>query len=310
MTSSAFYMLIQSMNQSSGKFPTVDEISKKTGYNQKQIETLLDSFVKNNRLNYKDGKYSFINNNKNITFNLCRVIMGIVAIACILCSVRFTYTFNKLTMPKVWGFILSSSMIVFTSFCFTVREFLLKQNKLRQAKLFVALYIMGVTYSIFTAVAGQYNDYLIQNKSTVQIQLNNAISDKKIQLLNQEKQNYNKQILNYENQIKAQQKIIDNLSESPEKKFEYNNTWKNSIDLINSYNEKINQLTKQISDIDLQLIENTTVENDQDKNIYDWLGKLFHISSGMIQFLISLFPAIFIDLVTPFAIHFTFVDDK
>ena len=310
MTSSAIYMLIHSMYELSGKFPSVEDICRKTGCNKNDIQNVLNHFVKINRLRFENGEYSFINERKKsrLMFNICRAIMAIVAISCILCSIRFTYTFNKLTMPKVWGFILSASMIVFTSFCFTVREYLLNQNKIKQAKLFVGLYIMGVTYSIFTAVAGQYNDYLIQNKNTVQIRLNNAVNDRTIELLEEQKKSYFEQIENYELQIKSQQKIIDNLSESPERKYEYNNTWTNSIELINGYNTKIQELQNEIKIIDSKLIESVNIENDEDKNIYDWLAKLFHINAGMIQFLISLFPAIFIDLITPFAINFAFID--
>lgn len=310
MTSSAMYHLIHSLYQTNKKFPSIDELHRCTNCNKKDIQNVLNYFVENGRLLHVNGQYLFPNETKKkrVMFNLCRIIMAVVAVSCILCSIRFTYSFNKLTMPKTWGFILSSSMIIFTSFCFTVREYLLQQNKKKQATLFIALYVMGVTYSIFTAVAGQYNDYLIQNKTTVQAQLDNAVNEKKMQVLQEQKNNCVAQLNSYKEQIKAQQKIIDNLSESPERKWEYNNTWKQAVASVNSYNERIEILQNKINEVDLQIVENVTVENNSDENIYDWLGKLFNISSSLIQFLISLFPAIFIDLVSPFAISFAFID--
>lgn len=310
MTSSAIYMLIHSMYELNGVFPSVDEICKKTNCAKDAVESVLDYFVKTNKLNYSNGVYSFPNKDKQkkVMFTICRVIMGIVGICCILCSIRFTYSFNKLTMPKLWGFILSASLIIFTSFCFTIREYLLQQGKNKQATLFILLYVMGIFYSIFTAVAGQYNDYLIQNKTTVEAKLNNAINENKLQLLQQQKTSYENQIKNYEKQITAQQNIIDNLSQSPEKKWEYNNTWKNAVALVNDCNSKIEQLQNKVAVIDEQIINSITIETNESKNIYDWIAELFHIPASLIQFLISLFPAIFIDLVSPFAISFAFLE--
>ena len=310
MTSSAIYHLIHSLYQTNKKFPSIDELHKCTNCNKKDIQNVLNYFVENGRLLYVNNQYLFPNETKKkrVMFNLCRIIMAVVAVSCILCSIRFTYSFNKLTMPKTWGFILSSSMIIFTSFCFTVREYLLQQNKKKQATLFIALYVMGITYSIFTAVAGQYNDYLIQNKTTVEAKLNNAINENKLQLLQQQKTSYENQIKNYEKQITAQQNIIDNLSQSPEKKWEYNNTWKQAVALVNNCNIKIEQLQNKVAVIDEQIINSITIETNESKNIYDWIADLFHISSSLIQFIISLFPALFIDIVTPFAISFAFID--
>lgn len=167
---------------------------------------------------------------------------------------------------------------------------------------------MGITYSIFTAVAGQYNNYLIQNKTTVQTQLNNAVNEKKMQVLQEQKNNCVAQLNSYKEQMKAQQKIIDNLSESPERKWEYNNTWKQSVASVNSYNSKIEELNEKIIDVDTQILNSVTIQTNEDKNIYDWISELFHIPASLIQFLISLFPAIFIDLVSPFAISFAFLE--
>ena len=57
--------------------------------------------------------------------------------------------------------------------------------------------------------------------------------------MQQQKTSYENQIKNYEKQITAQQNIIDDLSQSPEKKWEYNKTWKNAVALVNDCNSKI-----------------------------------------------------------------------
>lgn len=151
MTSSAIYHLIHSLYQTNKKFPSVDELHKCTNCNKKDIQNVLNYFVENGKLLYVNGQYLFPNETKKkrVMFTMCRIIMAVVAISCISCSIRFTYSFNKLTMPKTWGFILSSSMIIFTSFCFTVREYLKQQgkNKLLYLSLFM-LWALLIPFSL------------------------------------------------------------------------------------------------------------------------------------------------------------------
>lgn len=317
MTSSQLYKLIYDLYKKHGGFPPIWVISKESGCTAESVEKCLQHFVATKKIIYKNNLYWFPEQldkelkidkptNKFSMLVLCRIVMGIIGISCIVCSIRFTYSFNKLNMPRLWGFILSSAIAIFTSFCFTIREYLKQDKKNFQANLFIVLYLMGVSYSIFTAVAGQYNDYLINNKNTVEIKRIESINDKKYELLSEEKSRYLKQVEKLNNQIESQQKIIDNLSESPERKFEYNNTWKQTLNIISDLQNQVDELEDKISNIDFELISSVVTDSNESKNIFDWIADLFKISPDIIQFIISLFPAIFIDLVSPFAIMFAF----
>lgn len=315
MTSSQLFSIIKNLKEKNKQFPDVELISKESNCTVSAVKKVLEYYVENGKLIKEGELYDFpkvkeeveIKQAVSIMYYICRIIMGIVGISCILCSVRFTYNFNKLTMPSFWGFILSVSLIIFTSFCFTVRSFLREQGKITQGRLFILLYAMGIIYSIFTAVAGQYNDYLVNNEKTIQAQVNEKVSDEKISLLKSEKERLLLQIENCQKQVEAQQKIIDDLSTSPERKFEYNNTWKQTNSIMIEYMNRAENYQNRINEIDEQLIESSNTVQNKERNIYDWISELFHISGNLLQFIISLFPAVFIDLIAPFALQFAFI---
>lgn len=322
MKTSELYKLILDLYHKHGGFPPIWLIVKESQCNEEFIKKSLDYLVSRNKLIFKNDMYWFpeqissknkikttYNKNRFSMILICRIIMGIVGISCIACSIKFTYSFNKLNMPVFWGFVLSASIAIFTSFCFTIREYLKQYKRRFQANIFIILYLMGVSYSIFTAVAGQYNDYLINNQKTIENKMIKQTNGRRFELLSEQKNRLVNQIESYRSQLISQQKIIDNLSESPERKFEYNNTWKQANNLISELQDKILELENKISEIDSQLISSVNVESNSDKNIFDWISDLLKISSGLLQFFISLFPAIFIDLVSPFAIMFAFYKD-
>lgn len=307
MTTSQLYFSIHSLYERDNEFPSIEKINKETGVKTEVIKTALQFYLNKGKLNQVNGIYKFPGHSKkqNIMNMILRIIMGIVGFGCVMTSIKFTYSFNKLTMPKFWAFVLSSSLIIFTSFCFTVREVLKKTNK-RQSNLFVVFYLIGILYSVFTAIAGQYNDYLINNQITVDNQIEEITNLKKYELLQERKQRLITQIESYKEQKTSQQKIIDDLSQSPEKKFEYRNTWNNSLKVISNCDDNINKLESQIIEIDEQLINSIKTSERKTETIFDWVSRMFNISGDLLQFLISLFPAIFIDLVSPFAISFAF----
>lgn len=307
MTSSQLYFSIHSIWERDKEFPSVEKISKETGTTQSVINKALQYYLIRGKLNLIDGNYVFPKSSRKYNFIILilRIIMGVVGTGCIITSIKFTYSFNKLTMPKFWAFILSSSLIIFTSFCFTIRDVLKKTNKF-QANIFVFLYFIGIIYSVFTAISGQYNDYLENNKIIIQNKIEESAETKKYDILISEKERYLIQIKSLETQRDSQQKIIDNLSESPERKFEYNNTWKQTTESVKNLNFKILELEDKVSNINVELMNSIENTERKTKNIFDWISDLLHISADILQFLISLFPAIFIDLVSPFAIAFAF----
>lgn len=307
MTSSQLYISIHSIYVRDNEFPSLEKISKETGVKISVIKEALNYYLIKGKLNIKNGVYTFpvTEKRQNLLSLILRIIMGIVGIGCVITSIKFTYSFNKLTMPKFWAFVLSASLMIFTSFCFTVRESLKKTNK-HQANIYILFYFIGIIYSIFTAVSGQYNDYLMNNKLTAENKVAESVAEKRFELLSEQKERYLIQIDEYKIQLLAQQKIIDNLSESPERKFEYNNTWKQTNNSVEELNEKITAVQNKISEIDEELINAVGYSENKTKNIFDWISDLLHINGSMLQFLISLFPAVFIDLVSPFAIAFAF----
>lgn len=307
MTTSQLYFSIHSIYERDNEFPSFEKISKETGVKIPVIREAIQYYLIKGKLNQVNGNYVFPKSSKkqNIMILILRIIMGLVGFGCVITSIKFTYSFNKLTMPKFWAFILSASLIIFTSFCFTIREVLKKTNKF-QSNLFVIFYFIGIFYSVFTAISGQYNDYLINNEITFSNKVEEITSFEKYDILQKRKERYLFQIDNYNKEKSSHQKIIDDLSQSPEKKFEYRNTWNNSLQAIENINENIKQLELQISEIDNELIKSIKNKETKTKNIFDWIADLFNISGDLLQFLISLFPAVFIDLVSPFAISFAF----
>ena len=216
----------------------------------------------------------------NVSNKILHIIVGLIGILLVLCSIHFTFEFNKQSMKVFWAFSLSFSIVSFMSIAFTVANF--SKNKL--IKCFVLfLWILGFIYSVFTAIAGQFNDfrqYVAQDKSEI-------VYNQK-QLLQEQ--------LNI--QIKKQSELLHwreqegEYSLNPDLKTENPGTWKS----IQKGVSKLEEVENNITELQNQIIIISLNDIVSNETVYSWLCRVLKMNSNKLHFIIILFPSIFIDL--------------
>lgn len=230
------------------------------------------------------------------TFLFLSIFSVIVSALLILLSTHFTYDFQLLVMPRFWAFLLSFAIVLFTSFALTIASYTTGATH----QLFRVLWVIGILYSIFTAFAGQYNSFRSYNATEVVNDTDLALTALNNQLESLE--------LQKQAAIEGQtpyKKLIDELSESPEKKTEYPQTWKDANARFDSFQDKIDSLNEQILSVQNQITEaSISSSRVEHQTVYSWLAELLHLKAEFIEFIILMLPSIFIDLASSLLLKF------
>ena len=242
-----------------------------------------DASVNNEKENNTDYKKLFI-----------KSISGLIGIILVLCSIHFTFDFNRFSMKLFWAFSLSLSIVSFMSIAFTLAHYT-NEKFLKAFILF--LWLLGFTYSVFTAVSGQYNDfrkYLSTDKSEV-IDSQKTILNNRLDIYVKKQ----KELLHWREQETE-------YSINPDLKTENPSTWKRIQDGI----IKLEECEDKIEELQNQIMNIVEVDVVSEETVYSWLCKILGISSNKLHFIIVLFPAIFIDLCSGICLMFALSSDK
>ena len=214
---------------------------------------------------------------KNIAL---RCVVGFIGVLLVFNSVHFTFEFNHLSMKLFWAFTLSVSIVTFMSIAFTLAHY---TNEKYMKVFILLLWLLGFSYSVFTAVSGQYNDKseVIDNQKTI---LNNQLD---IQIKKQ------KELVHW-----REQETEYNMN--PDLKTENPGTWKK----IQEGLVKLEECENKIEELQNQIMNIVEVDIVSEETVYSWLCKILGISSNKLHFIIVLFPAIFIDLCSGVCLMF------
>lgn len=217
-----------------------------------------------------------------------KILIGLIGSVLILCSIHFTFTFNKLSMKPFWAFNLSFSIVSYMGIAFTLTSYM--KSKLH--KFFVIfLWILGFIYSVFTAVSGQYNDfrkYLSTDKSEIVTSQKTIIKEQlDIQI---KKQN---ELLHWREQETE-------YSLNPDLKTENPGTWKK----IQEGLSKLEECEDKIEELQEKMMNIVEVDIVSEETVYSWLSRTLKISSDKLHLLIILFPSVFIDLCSGLCLMF------
>ena len=313
-------MLLRCSASIGGKFPSIIVFSEYSKLPEETIQKVYKKWLEEKKLT-RDGNYYHFASDKtavltqpttiekiktegissltqsekeNIMEKTIKVLIGVIGFMLIACSIHFTYEFNALAMKPFWALMLSLSTVVFMSFAFTINSYIPRKRTRVAIRI---LWVVGITYSVFTAVSGQFNEFRTYNTS-----------DKSMVVMNQNK------ILN--DQLKTAKSKQSNLehwrfeetkyTENTELKNENPGTWKR----IQNGVEELKKVESEINTIQEKLLQNANIESNENETVYNWLSKFFGINPNIIQFFIILFPALFIDLCSSISLSFAFGKSK
>lgn len=297
------------------RFPSMDWLLKKTGQSKTDINGMIQTLINSRFLTNQNGVLSIYtppksqpqpkrtyqkrtqeNEPVNNWIDSLRYILLVIGSGAMYMSIDYTYIYFSGFMGWFKAFLLSFIMVVFAVSSFELIIIFKRQKQYFLAGLFLFLWVIVTGFSMFSTIAGQYNakipeiqaainsqnkQVFYQKQENKQFERDKRI-DEKINTLKLERDRYLKMLSEYN----TQEKIEKNKRFYGSLKWEYQKT-QNQI----SAQEKLLSIPEQQK-------EKPPVKV---KSIESWFGNLFGFNAAWVQFWLSLIPAIFIDLIAPFA---------
>ena len=309
---------------------SVDEFAAKTGLAKTLVAKLYERWVQVDKLKKVHGQYLFVKNSINL-FNepeseefkkvkenlskkefkpevpenkeekiivikkkktdlssFMRLIGAIIGTILMITSINFTYSFNKYGMTKFWGMLLSVSIVSYMCFAFTIRSYMTtKFNRIAT----IVLWTLGLLYSVFTAVSGQYTSfrqYNANDESTIVVE-QKELTEKRI-----------KELQEQYNSLLYLRDLEKDYTLNPDLKTENPQTWS----LIKKGVAEMKDIDSELKELKTRQYNLVTNDTVNDTTVYHWLQQTTGIDGNKIQLLMILFPALFMDLCSTVCLSF------
>jgi len=209
---------------------------------------------------------------------LIRICMGIIGIGASVLSIYYTGIWLNETLPVILAFSLST---------------------------FIILWLVVIVFSMTSTVAGQYNQRIKnenENKSN-----NFEVIKKKSEseIYNKEERGLEKRIIRKEETLEAANDILNSFDMEKKEEFikEYNDAYKKmkiEEKELNSLYKLLDEKRKEIKKFNSQEVTEVGMSEEteiQSASFYVWVSTILKIEPVFIQFWLSTFPAIFIDII-------------
>ena len=315
MSRTELWEMFVKYSKENNRFPSVSEFAAYSRIAEPTMSKVLKMWVSENKLAKMGNRYVFVDKTiqdfiqpeiksvkpkkpamkkepekLNILFSFVKCLVAVIGIILILCSIHFTFNFNKLGMNTFWAFMLSISIVLFMGFAFTIKSYI--QSKSTKLGIII-LWVLGISYSVFTAVSGQFNEFRQYSASDNHYQLENQKKIFESQLKTLEKK---------QNELLHWREQETEYSLNPDLKLENPGTWKT----IQNGTKQLNETERKIEEIQEKLLVNIDNNTVTEETVYNWLSSFLNVRADIIQFIIILFPALFIDLCSTICLTFSF----
>lgn len=325
------YKWILTYYHQKGKFPSMDWLVGKVKASRSKVIMVLRSLEKEGRLERVNNRYYVkLEGNKDATPNavnkvkaalkvspvmmFLKLILFIIGCGATYMSIFHSIDFFSYTYGSVLA-VLAGSIMVGFNICaaeLTVYFFVYLRSGLY--KLFFTLWVLGTIFSMVVTVIGMYNGSTImessgiveENRQHQESESTNLLYDNLLERKLMAK-------LEYDTQVIERQKIIDQLSQY---------TIDTDIDMYNNLSWQKYLIDIKVFDADILykniLTEETTFLQDNTIKVepieetppdaYTWIAeRVFKkMSPDTLQFLMSIYPSIFYDIIAPVSLSIVF----
>ena len=240
-----------------------------------------------------------------------RWLMVVIGLGAAVMSTYYTTFWLMEFLPVALAIILGSIMVFFSVIAFeTVLIF--SQNKQWPAAVaFVFIWLIVAVFSIVSTIAGQYNQH---QRALVRTSVENVeVTTTRFQLqaIREHRAELQAQVESKREQITSLNKILASVSDI-EKRAQFGRSWTDTQTQIAAADRTVASLQKQIDatradEAKLFIAAPAAVVANPmtvtaTPDFYSWLSGVLNISRDLSQFWLSLFPAIFIDVIAPAAL--------
>jgi len=241
-----------------------------------------------------------------------RVVMTVIVVGAVSLSIYYTAIWLMDFLPPLLAIVLSSVMVLFSCMAFEIVILLGRSRQRILASVFLILWAVVLVFSMVSTVAGQYNQRIhnevVATAKGSQMTYKRALYES----YQAEEENLQKQIDDKMEQRTSYQKLLsqfDTLEKQQEDRKIFNDlTWR--IAVVDREVQKLNEQLSVIREKVRSSLEGETKEGlTQDtvvvhQSFYVWIGTVLGASPIHVEFWLSVFPAVFIDIIAPFALAF------
>jgi hypothetical protein len=250
----------------------------------------------------------------DLVIPILRLLMLAIGTGAMIVSIFYTWIWLRELLPSPLAILLSTIMVCFSVLSFEVIVlFLTGEVTKHWSRWFVItgfsfLWIIVAAFSITSTIAGQYNkhiknskEYAMQNQGKKsEVMKWNRLQERKTELVERrlEKKTQISNLIAMSNQVGtiAEAEKHNEVLASTNYRTQ---TAESELNHIEAELEKVRDEEKKAITADTSLASADTVDVP---DFYSWLAKILDIKKDLAQFWLSLFPAIFVDLISPAAL--------
>lgn len=294
---------------------TKKDICEKMWLQEPQVEKLLAILKDEGKVVYVNNVYTGVvapikkrvKKSKRVSHNpyitIIRLFLGLIGFAATVLSIRYTAIFLLEVLPVFWAWYLSSIMVLFSVLAFQIIVVFYRKKRLTLAITCGTLWVIVMLYSMGSTVIGQYNARketfsrnsvayelvdVAKSKEEIYVQEERLLLDR-LDARKQDLARYNKLISAYD---------------TVEKRDADRRSYNSLATAIAQANTEIKGIVVEISELRSKRIEivGDIVKEAPAPNFYEWIASLFMWNPAMVEFLISIIPAIWIDIIAPLGV--------
>lgn len=241
---------------------------------------------------------------------IIKTIMAVIGAGAVCLSVYYTGIWLSEFLPFFLAYLLSAIMVAFSVIAFEVIIILFQNKQYSIIILFTILWAVVLIFSMVSTVAGQYNQRMVKEITEVKQDTETAHKRMSYNIYEEEEKEILKNIERKEKELIPFQNIMSDFETIEDRE---KNKWLywNTHEKIKSINEDIKKYGVELkkvrekkkdflkNELTAGAVEDTYIKKD---SFYIWLSEIFNWDSKHIEFWLSVFPAVFIDLIAPLAI--------
>jgi hypothetical protein len=300
-------------------FPTIPHLIEKANLNKKTVQQYIKELIIAGVIVRRGKTYHIKQETKEKAvqkrsflvlffkyFNAAFVIRGVmfcISLVAIYISIHYSYLWISEFLEPFKAFLLSVVMVAYVTFSLEAVFLLFKEKT--KAAVFMGLIILitaiaSLTFSMSMTVIGQYNrkTELLQEKTSAAQANKKEIATLEI-LKNTEKTAVEAVKIKRE-EIKTGQTILSGFEKEDTESIEYKTQlWKLSqlnIEL-RKYETALQKAREELKNFINR--EEVTTEIIERQDFYSWFATLTGIEKGIVEFLLYLIPALFVDIIAP-----------
>jgi hypothetical protein len=240
-----------------------------------------------------------------------RALMVVIGLGAAVMSTYYTTFWLMEFLPTVLAVVLGSIMVFFSVIAFETILIFAQNRQWPAAVTFVLIWVVVAAFSIVSTVAGQYNQHQRALVRTSVENVETTTSRLQLQTLREQRAEILGRAESKREQIASLNKILASVSDI-EKRAQFGRSWADTQVQIAAAEKVLTGLQKEIDATraaERELLAKAPAALAADPlsvsaapDFYTWLAGVLRISRDLSQFWLSLFPAIFIDVIAPAAL--------